>query len=147
MRPYWASRRARGQPWRSSPNLHVCAARDLLGPWHAYCFVRNKLPTRLESRGLFWCALAVLSILSAEAAISASADSERSAGAFASTSPLMDGIAQWNVAPSVVIKRRTASPLASTSMTLIGSTILSSTALTLQRLVLRRFRSQHNDKP
>jgi hypothetical protein len=35
-------------------NLHVCAARDLLGPWDAYCFLRNKLPTRLESRGLFW---------------------------------------------------------------------------------------------
>ena len=67
------------------PNLHVCAARDLLGPWHAYCFLRNKL--RLVSRaGGCSGALAVLSILSAEAAISASADSERSAGAFASTS-------------------------------------------------------------
>src|SRR5262245_22099953 len=28
--------------------------RLLLGPWHAYCLLRNKLPTLLESRGLFW---------------------------------------------------------------------------------------------
>src|SRR5262245_49301187 len=34
------------------PNLHVSAARDPLGPWHAYCLLRNKLPTLLESRGL-----------------------------------------------------------------------------------------------
>jgi hypothetical protein len=32
------------------PNLHFCAARDLLGPWHAICFLRNKpSPGGLES--------------------------------------------------------------------------------------------------
>jgi hypothetical protein len=28
------------------PNLHVCAARDLLGPWHAYLLLEEQTVTR-----------------------------------------------------------------------------------------------------